>query len=546
MALLSAWLVAWAVSPHGEVKRQTSIVGGVAVAGGDLAAAAWLELRHGAVDGILHVVTVDENGRVTEQLRLPASADTASFRLADAGAGAFVLATDRRSASGSVLEFHRFGAADAAQPPDLELEAPDLDPEAQATHAAQWQIAAAGDQLVVLQTISGATNNLLWTLDGNGRWAGATAGGRKLIGAGGGHTVVYSDGWRGEGGMSVAPGRAEGWVAEVSRPVCFADGGPAPTVTSVVGLRGGYARLSRRGWAGCVDGIRDGKPFAYRNVPLAGIAAARLLCDDAGRLVVHEDQDAAQVTQRRIILPEKPGASFGIDARTVNPAFATEGVRYRLFGGGGHAGVTTLATQVADHQTQVVLERNGVGQASVLAPVRRYQPDHRPALRALALGPLLVLLAGALQAWRRMARLRRVTPVAAGVPLAAGPIAIEGELAVDAEAPAGGLRMRLGSTLVTLFIEGAAVLRASDVRPRNQPRGDAVDVASGASVVATGTLDPGALYRGEATLRARAGDLVLVGCTLAEARARLAARLFSALALLATAGAIVLSLALRR
>ena len=555
LALLAAWLMAWAVSPHGEVARQTSIVGAVACAGGDRAAAAWLELRHGALDGALHVVTVDEDGKVAEQLRLPAGPDAIGFRLTDAGAGRFVLSTEHRGASGGFVDFHRFGAGSDDVPPRLYGSATELDESGRPVRASEWQVAASGDELVAIESFAGQPIGV-HVLGSDGAWdAKPVSGGRLLVGAGGGHAVVYREDSRGPAELYVSPRRPGEWRAEVSRPACFSDGGAASLVTSVVGLRGGYARLSRLGAVGCVDGIRDGQPFAFRDIPLAGIGAARLSVDDAGALSIHEEQDAAQITQRRVILPERPGGAFVIDPRTVHSDLRTGSVRYRLFGGAGRLGVTTLATRVTDGETQVVLERNGLGDARVLAPMRRFQPDHRPALRTLALAPLLCLLFAAMGAWRRFSQVRRLVPLPQGEPLGGSSgtrasdrvtpdrVTVEGQLTVDAEAPAGGLRIRRGGTMLTVFIEGAEVLRASDVRPRSQPRGDAVDVASGATVVATGVLDQGALYRDEATLRARHGDLVLVGCTLDEARTRLARTLVASVALLTVAASMILALA---
>lgn len=545
MALLAAWLMAWAVSPHGEVARPTSIVGAVACAGGDRAAAAWLELRHGAVDGTLHVVTVDEADRVAERLRLPAGVDATGFKLTDAGQGRFVLATEHRGPMGGFVEFHRFGIGGGDDaPPRIHGAAADLDENGRLTRGLEWQVAAAGAELVVLVTVDGKAIGL-HVLNSSGDWdAERLDGERVLIGAGGGHAVIYREGVEGVRGatLNVSPRQPGEWVAEVGRPACLAGGDGGSTVTSVVGLRGGYARLSRRGAVGCVDGIRDGKSFSYRDVPLAGIGAARLSVDEAGGLSVHEEQDAAQITQRRVILPEQPGAAILVDPRTVHSDLRVGGVRYRLFAGAGRLGVTTLATRVTDGETQVVLERNGFGDARVLAPMRRYQPDHRPALRALSLAPILLLVLAAFGTWKRWAQVRRLTPLPADVPFGDGQVTVEGELAVDAEAPAGGLRLRRGRSGLTLFIEGADVLRASDVRPRSQPRGDAVDVASGATVVATGVVDPGALYRDEATMRARSGDLVLVGCTLEEARTRIARSLLGSIALVCFASSLILAL----
>jgi hypothetical protein len=260
---------------------------------------------------------------------------------------------------------------------------------------------------------------------------------------------------------------------------------------------------------------------------------------------VYEEQDA-QVTRRRVILPERPGGEMVIDPRTVAEGLPDEGVRYRLFGGEGSRGLTTLATRVADHQTEVVLERGAGASARVLAPIKRYQPDHRPVLRPLALVPLAMLFLSALGSWRLGARLRRIAPSRPDAPLPSGPAVVEGELAADADAPAGGLWLRRGRGRMAIFVEGAEVVRASDVRPRTQPRGDAVDVAEGAPAVATGLVEPGVLYRDVATLRARRGDLLLVGCSLAEARAWIARRTFGTVALLTFATSLVAALTFAR
>jgi hypothetical protein len=132
-----------------------------------------------------------------------------------------------------------------------------------------------------------------------------------------------------------------------------------------------------------------------------------------------------------------------------------------------------------------------------------------------------------------------------GASFAPGRAVVEGELESGAETPSGGLRIVCrGGQRMSVFVEGAEVLRASEVRPRSQPRGDAVDVASGATVVATGIVESGGVYRADATLRARHGDLVLVGCSLAEARHRLGRRFFGTLVLFGGAASLVLALAL--
>jgi hypothetical protein len=534
MALVAAWLVAWAASPHGEVARQTSIVGAVAVAGGDDAALAWLELTHGSANGTLHVLTVDGEDRFGDELKLSAGVDATAFRLADAGGRRFVLATEHRTEGEHRIDFRRFGGGLDDAPATLR----------DGPTAGAWQMAAAGDELIVAVEVGDFTE--VHVLGSDGKWLPAQlTQGRVLVGAGGGHVVEYVTQSDRASMLTVAPSRDASWTAQLSRAACFGDGGRPPTVTSVVGQRGGYARLARRGAEGCVDGIRDGKPFAYRDVPLAGISAARLAVDDEGRLSVHEEQDA-QVTRRRVLLPDLPGGPMLVDDHTIDRTLDGSGVRYRLFGGTGRLGVTTLATRVSHDETEVVLERSGVGgETRVLAPVRRYQPDHRPALRRLAVLPLAFLLLAVFGAWRLLGRLRKLSPLSRDVNLSAGPAVIEGELAVDADAPTGGLRVRRGRSRLTVFLEGAQVLRASDVRPRSQPRGDAVDVASGATVVATGTVEPEQIYRDETTLRARRGDLVVVGCTLAEARARTARRLLSSALLLGITASLIVSIIVR-
>ncbi len=536
MALLAAWLVAWAAAPKGEPRRQTSVVGAVAVAGGDDAALAWLEIAHGT-DGTLHVVTVDGEDRVRTRLRLPAPVNATSFRLADAGNGVFVLAVEQRrgpdEGAASDLQLRRIGPGLDEQLPSVPL-----------TPGAAWDVAAAGREIVVVQSTADVYHCSFFDTAEPRWWADHSFGGphRTLIGAGGGHVIGYDvdDGY-----LVVGGGTASVWTAQVGRPACFGDGGGRATVTSVVGLRGGYARLSRRGASGCVDGIRDGKPFAFRDVPLDGIQAARLEVDGDGRLAVHEEQDA-QVTRRRVVLPSEPGGRYRVDERTVAAALDAPEVRYRLFGGEGRLGVTSLATRATTDETQVVLERNGAGTARVLAPARHFHPDHRPMLRRLAALPLVLLALGAWGVARLRRRLAKLAPLPREVPLRAGQAVVDGELAADADAPAGGLRVRRARERLTIFVEGATVLRASDVRPRTQPRGDAVDVASGSTVVASGAVEPGTLYRAEPTLRARRGDLVLVGCTLAEARCYLARRFAGSLALLVLASTVVLSLALSR
>jgi hypothetical protein len=69
-------------------------------------------------------------------------------------------------------------------------------------------------------------------------------------------------------------------------------------------------------------------------------------------------------------------------------------------------------------------------------------------------------------------------------------------------------------------------------------------VAAGAAVVAQGTAEAAALYRGEARLRARRGDLVLVGCSLAEAATRTSRAALVSLSLFGAGALLVLRLAL--
>jgi hypothetical protein len=550
--------VAWAAAPHGEPARQTSIVGAVAVAGGDESAVAWLELKHGAADGTLHLVMVDGEGRMRSHRQLTAGADATAFRLADAGQRVFVLATEHRTPAQRTITVHRFvGDGDELLQPLTDA----YQPRWQETEPGDFQVAAGGDEVAVAmfaaRTDAAPAVHLLGR---DGAWVVPTRlAERTLIGAGAGHVVTYAEQSDHTAEVVLAPGRAAEQRMLVARPSCFGDGRP-PTVTSVVALRGGYARLSRRGNEGCIDGIRDGRPFAYRDVPLAGIAAARLQLDDGGGISVREEQDA-QVEQRRVILPEQPGGAYRV--QIVGGQSGPE-VRYRLFGGVGRQGVTALATRATAEETQVVLERMREGEAlpalrgapsarwasddhpQVLAPQRHFQPDHRPILRALGALPLALLALSLLGAARLRRRVRRMRPgTTLGASFAPGRAVVEGELESGAETPSGGLRIVCrGGQRMSVFVEGAEVLRASEVRPRSQPRGDAVDVASGATVVATGIVESGGVYRADATLRARHGDLVLVGCSLAEARHRLGRRFFGTLVLFGGAASLVLALAL--
>src|SRR5205823_806563 len=109
-----------------------------------------------------------------------------------------------------------------------------------------WQMAAAGGELAVALDEGPITD--VYVSSGGG-FQNQRFDGRVLIGAGGGHVVAYQVAG---GELTVAPERAGSWTAHVGRPACFAAGAPpkdgsasvwrAPTVTSVVGLRGGYAR----------------------------------------------------------------------------------------------------------------------------------------------------------------------------------------------------------------------------------------------------------------------------------------------------------------
>src|SRR5262245_7929483 len=94
-------------------------------------------------------------------------------------------------------------------------------------------------------------------------------------------------------------------------------------------------------------------------------------------------------------------------------------------------------------------------------------------------------------------RLHRLSPLSSEAPLAPGQRIVEGTLSVEAWAPAGILRLHRGDHALRLVLDGAHVVRASQLRPRSEPGGDVVDMALGASVVASGRLEPGALLRGE-------------------------------------------------
>ena len=556
VALLSAWMIAWWAAPHGERARTTTLVGGVSIAGGERPAVAWLELKHGQPNqaGTVHAAWLDESGAVLDHLSVYAGSDAVTFRLADAGGGRFVLAAEYRNAQGRWFEFHRFGTGARDRPEDLKA----------SFDASAWNVVAAGDELVLTEEVVGET--VLHVLSVAGKWTQPTAPGDVLVGAGDGHVITYTVGARQDEVMSLA--RDGAWRTDVTdHPSCITMKSPAAalaldaacnadpaclatqtarrwephaaaTVLSVVPLRGGYARLSRYNLdASCIDGLRDGKRFTIRDLSLKGYAAPRLSVED-GRLVVYDSTDGKG--RRRIIDADGSGATrdLAIDSHGFD-----EGLRYRLVAPGGTGAITALATRTVGDETQVAIERfplaGGRPSQRMLAPARNYHPDHRPQLTRLAIVPLLALALAALGAFRLRRRFSRLVVVPANAPLPEGRVTIEAALATDADAPTGGLRLRRGHGGMTLFIEGAEILRGSEVRPRDQPRGDAVDVASGAPVVASGTVHLGSAFRGEDTLRAGPGDFVLVGCTLAEARRRLSARFASSLSLLVAAATMI-------
>src|SRR4051812_36597370 len=164
MALLAAWLLAWAASPHGEPMRQASIVGAVAVAGGEDAALAWLELRHGSASepGILHVATLDDEDRVTLRMQIPVGPDAVSFRIVDAGDGLFVLVSEFRGEAGRWFDFRRFmgeetrksfaqaGTVTASRWPSAwpQLVTAPITPVQATLDDGPWQVSAAGDELM--------------------------------------------------------------------------------------------------------------------------------------------------------------------------------------------------------------------------------------------------------------------------------------------------------------------------------------------------------------------------------------------------------------
>ncbi len=535
LTLVALWMAAWEWLPHGEMVRSPSIVGGVACAGGDEAAVAWLELRHHSHAGLLHVRTFAPDNRIEQEFELLVEPEVQSFRIADAGGGRFVLALESTVTAGRALQLYRFGRGQGRFAKE------ELPPLLLASTESSWQLAAAGDETVVAEELPETTQVSI--LDGDGSWQPPRErSGRTLIGAGGGHTVLYRELDAHSAELEVALDRPGGWRGQVSRPVCARGGNTAPTVRSVVGLRGGYARLAMGPGEACVDGIRDGRPFAYRRVPVPPMAAPELLVDSAGHLAVVEAATAL-LQRRTVTLPEQPGGDYRIDETAVAHVLDRSNVRYRLFGGIGQHGATALATYATAEATEVVFERHGgsggKATAEVLGPGWTHQPDERPLLRYLAAMLLGLIALGAAATWRTARRLARIAPTQH---LTEGlPIAIEGQLGAEADGPSGALRIEHPAGPLTLFVEGATVLRASTVRPRSAPRGDAVDVARAAPIVATGTVEAGDVYRGETHLRARPGDLVIVGCTLAEARALVRGRLHSSLVLFGLVALLMLS-----
>lgn len=541
LALLAGWLVAWSVAPRGAPLRSAAIVAAVACAGGDTAAAAWLERPRGGVAGDrLHVVIVDEQGRIGDRLQLVVDPDAIGYRLVAAGGGRFVLAAEHRDPLHHWYELHRFGAGRHEVLPRIPAH----------IESEGWQLAASGDEIVLTDEVkehrlvidddnTGDDGEVVLadqvkgetvarTLGADGAWQVTTAE-RILVGDGGEHVVRYEEQHR-AAHLEVGPGRSGGWNADPGRGRCRFT--PA-TAISVVGLRGGYARLLRHGDSACVEGIRDGAPFETPDMPLRDFSHPRLVVDMEGRLSIQESQEA-QLLQQRWQVPLEKELQPLLETTRLHPLLAADGIKYRLYAGEGKLGVTDLATRVTRDEIQVLLERQGVGQATVLSPTRQFEPDYRPLLRRLGLLPLLCLLISCVDALRLRQRLRQLRPVPVEALLTpgGGPITLQGTLMVEGDAPTmsgprntGGaaplnsLRVRCGRHLVTVFVEGARILRASQLRPVGQPRGDAVDVAAGAAVVASGRLEQGTLYRDETRLRAGRDDLVMVGCGLTEAQA---------------------------
>jgi len=566
-ALFTAWLLAWGAAPKGELARATTAVGGLAIAGADDVAVAWLEVAHARPRGseTLHVATVDRGGQLLPRFNLDGHDDVA-YRLTESGPARFALVSEHRTRLDRYFEFRRFGRGTADRPPDLRA----------TFNASTWEVAAAGDQLTLVEEdLSGET--AVHVLDEDGRWLPSQAAGRTLLGSGGGSVIRYEVG-RHADRVVVSPAGESPWVMEVSHPRCTlpssaaASAGPTggePALASgaaaisadehertlsVVGLPGGYGRMARLGRWLCVDGIRSGSYFRLDPVPIGDVVDPRLVADADARLSISDANDGKGALFLRRLEGVAPGASpfvWGPRPRTVPGGEVLRG--YSIFHVGASGGAA-LITRASAGETRVLLERfplpDGHSEVSagggsgelLLGPARHYLPDHRPLLRVLAVAPLGVLAMALLGAVGLVRRLRRVTPPSAAAPLGEGPVAIEAQLATDAEAPTGALRLRRGGHTMLLFIEGAEVIRASDVRPRSEPRGDAVDVASGAPVLATGRFRRGAVFRGEDSLHAGGGDLVLVGCTLAEARARLAVRLGLSAALFSGALAAVLLL----
>lgn len=611
VALFASWLIAWGLSPKGEPARPTSTVGGLAIAGSDDVAVAWLEVSHARPRSseVLHVATIDPAGRVTPRIHLDGHDDVA-YRLAESAPGRFLLVSEHRTRLDRWFEVRTFASraaegAVASDPHRLPARLPDL----RATfNASSWEVAASGGRLALVEEeLGGGTS--VHMLDGHGDWAAAESVGRTLVASGHGSLVRYEVGRR-DDLVEITPESGSPWVMRISHPRCAPPRGgeasegegpaegaraagstrpidrslvpPMPPaapaandgrerVLSVTGLPGGYARMARLGRWLCVDGMRAGRYFRLDPVPLGEVVDPRLTSDADARLFLLDGNDGkgALFTRQLEFLPT--GASPYGWARRPLTLPGSDGVRgYAIFQV-TPAGGAALVTRAVAGQTQVLLDRfqpgdlqpavrgplctqspskSAVRGASataatpspraaseiLLGPPQRMLPDRRPLLRWLALLPLLALAAALARSLRLLSRLRALAPGPSHGPLPEGRAVVAASLALDADAPAGALRLRRAGQSLLLFIDqGAEVLRASDVRPRSEPRGDAVDVASGAPVLATGVVARGAAFRGQDSLRAGDGDLVLVGCTLGEARARVATRVAASGALLACA-----------
>jgi hypothetical protein len=411
------------------------------------------------------------------------------------------------------------------------------------------------------------------------------------IGSAGEHVVTYRERWReplGRGEWVIAPGRPdERRLAAEPSPFatqmkqtlqdhlygwqCSSEWQKSLTIVAVAGGAGSLARLWTDGRTVAIDGIRGGRPFSYgpERLPsvyetiaesylqpacngrfqlgmgpharvgpveqptVPGARDLRLVAADDGFRVEPRGRRWQQLGWRvQVSAASPPGlllrrpdprTSPGPVARSWDHDLRFDGPPETLTCGVGAEGATLATSHGVRYRRNPILAwlrrgpRLDAVQIDVLRGDRRiraYASSLPAKIGAPAIGwaapGLLLLLGAALISLRALLRLR-----AGGI--------LEGERVALVD---GAWLLQLGDQECELRVGGASIVERSRRRRRGELPGRAPVVVSGPAARAG---DP---YRRRMAIELRAGHLVFVGWTAAEARRLARARLAGRLALL--------------